>query len=145
MSDVTYELNRKYMEKLAPWIARNLSHEQIREFNELMGEFVLNAVEIVSTDCVADYSERYDSSHFGGMNAPQVMIDKIDVLFPEDSLSRSVYLEKLNLKRNHLLGREFSFLRMREEFSISGAMRWEFSQEAPIYGSMKIKHVDHYY
>lgn len=89
--------------------------------------------EAVVADTVDWVNEGIDQVFIGGIHVPDVMLNKLSVVHPDYTSPHSKYARQMRRVRNHILRLEYKALCRKEEFAISGAMRWEFSQEAPTY------------
>lgn len=79
------------------------------------------------------FEENQKSNMVGGIKTPPELIDLISVLYPEYDLCGSSYALQKNRRRINMLRADYRLLLKKEELAISGAMRWEFSQEAPLW------------
>jgi hypothetical protein len=83
------------------------------------------------------------SQTVGGIKTPKEVIDLISVLYPDYATTGSGYDIQANQRRYNLLIADYKQLLKKEEFAISGAMRWEFSQEAPTWIISNYKYTDY--
>lgn len=143
MSDLDDKINASLQKNFGEWVFRNLSSDQTMEFNKNLEAFMKDVFAATAEDYDHQYKELYDKSHVSGMNASTVFHELVDVLYPKGHISRYAFIDYLDIRRDRLLYNEYQELKAKEEFSISGAMRWEFSQEAPIWSWMKFTTNDH--
>lgn len=143
MTKVDDKINASLQKNFGEWVFKNLSSDQTMEFNKNMEAFMGDVFAATAEDYDQQYKELYDKSHVAGMNAPTVFHDLVDILYPVGHSSRGAFLDKVDLYRDAVLQSEYEQLSYKQLLSISGAMRWEFSQEAPLWSTVKLVNTDH--
>ena len=144
MSELDDKINASLQKNFGEWVFRNLSSDQPMEFNKNMEAFMSDVFAATAEDYDQQYNELYDKSHVAGMNAPTVLHELVDILYPEEHLSRNEYIDSLDDRRDFLLRCEYGDLQKKLDFAMSGAMRWRFSEEAPQWSKMKITTRDYH-
>ena len=143
MSDLDNKINASLQKNFGEWVFNNLSSDQTKEFNKNMEAFMSDVFNATWENSDQFHTEQYNKYHIAGMNAPVVFHELVDILYPEGHISRHAFIDNLDIWRDRLLYSEYQELKAKENFSISGAMRWEFSQEAPIWSWMKFTSNDY--
>lgn len=143
MSELDDKINASLQKNFGEWVFRNLSSEQTNEFNKNLEAFMKDVFAATAEDYDQQYKVLYDKSHVAGMNTPTVFHDLVDILYPVGHAHRWAFLYNVDLYRDAVLRSEYEQLLNKQYLSISGAMRWEFSQEAPLWSTVKLVNVDH--
>lgn len=138
MSELDDKINASLQKNFGEWVFKNLSPDQTAEFNKNMEAFMSDVFAATAEDYDHQCKELYDKSHVSGMNAPTVFHDLVYILYPVGHAHRGAFLDNVDLYRDAVLRSEYEQLLNKQYLSISGAMRWEFSQEAPQWSKMKI-------
>lgn len=79
------------------------------------------------------FEEKSQLTMIGGVKTPPELVELIGVLYPEHQSPGSTYSLQVNKRRINMLSADYRLLLKKQELAISGAMRWEFSQEAPLW------------
>lgn len=143
MSELDDKINASLQKNFGKWVFINLSSEQTNEFNKNLEAFMKDVFAATAEDYDHQYKELYDKSHVSGMNAPTVFHELVDILYPAGHAHRVAFLDNVDLYRDAVLRSEYEQLLDKQYLSISGAMRWEFSQEAPLWSTVKLVNTDH--
>ena len=143
MSELDDKINASLQKNFGEWVFRNLSSEQTNEFNKNLEAFMKDVFAATAEDYDQQYNELYDKSHVSGMNVPTVFHELVDILYPVGHAHRGAFLDNVDLYRDAVLRSEYEQLLNKQYLSISGAMRWEFSQEAPLWSTVKLVNTDH--
>ncbi len=143
MSELDDKINASLQKNFGEWVFRNLSSDQTMEFNKNMEAFMGDVFAATAEDYDQQYKVLYDKSHVAGMNAPTVLHGLVDILYPAGYAHRVAFLDNVDLYRDAVLRSEYEQLLNKQYLSISGAMRWEFSQEAPLWSTVKLVNTDH--
>ena len=138
MTNLDDKINASLQKNFGEWVFKNLSPDQTAEFNKNMQAFMNDVFAATTEDSAEHHNELYDKSHIAGMNAPLVFSSIVNILYPEEHLSRNEYIDSLDDRRDFLLRCEYGDLQKKLDFAMSGAMRWRFSEEAPQWSKMKI-------
>jgi hypothetical protein len=143
MSELDEKINASLQKNFGEWVFKNLSPDQMVEFNKNMEAFMNDVFAATAEDSAEHHNELYDKSHIAGMNAPTVFHELVDILYPVGHAHRGAFLDNVDLYRDAVLRSEYEQLLNKQYLSISGAMRWEFSQEAPLWSTVKLVNTDH--
>lgn len=128
----------KAVDELYNLVAMKLDKEEMMAFEYRLTEFRDASLK----EAMDYFKECISQTIIGGIQMPIKMLNKLDVVHPDHTSPHSRYANQMHRVRGRILRAEYQNLCKKEEFAVSGAMRWEFSQEAPTWLDANYKSTD---